>query len=101
MKKMSEAFKSIKQGLEEAIQFANGGAVTQAVVHQFDELNVKQIRQNVGMTQVEFATTFGISLGTLRHWERGDRAPHGSALALLKIIDKEPQAALRALAVAE
>ena len=101
MKKMSEAFKSIKQGLEEAIQFANGGAVTQAVVHQLDELNVKQIRQNVGMTQVEFATTFGISLGTLRHWERGDRAPHGSALALLKIIDREPQAALRALAVAE
>lgn len=101
MKKMSEAFKSIKQGLEEAIQFANEGAVPQAVVHQFDELNVKQIRQNVGMTQVEFATTFGISLGTLRHWERGDRAPHGSALALLKIIDREPQAALRALAVAE
>ncbi len=36
----------------------------------------------VGMSQVEFAASFGISLGTLRHWERGDRQPQGPARAL-------------------
>ena len=98
---MSDTFESIKRGLEEAIQFADGEELPQAAVHEFGEVNVKQIRQKVGMTQMAFAITFGISLGTLRHWERGDRRPHGSALALLKIIEKEPQAALRALAAGE
>ncbi|WP_379912835.1 helix-turn-helix domain-containing protein [Marinobacterium aestuariivivens] len=39
-----------------------------------------------------------MSLGTLRHWERGDRKPQGPALALLHVVAKEPQAVLRALA---
>ena len=46
---------------------------------------------------MEFAAKFCISLGTLRHWERGDRKPHGPALALLHVVAKEPQAVLRAL----
>jgi putative transcriptional regulator len=50
------------------------------------------------LTQVEFAAKFGISLGTLRHWERGDRQPRGPALILLHVVDKEPRAVLRALA---
>ena len=45
-----------------------------------------------------FAATFGISLGTLRHWERGDRSPRGPAHVLLTVLAKEPQAVLRALA---
>ena len=44
--------------------------------------DVKAIREKVGMKQTEFAASFGISLGTLRHWERGDRKPRGPALAL-------------------
>ncbi|HEX8009985.1 MAG TPA: transcriptional regulator, partial [Casimicrobiaceae bacterium] len=40
---------------------------------------------------------FGISLGTLRHWERGDRRPHGTALVLLQVIDRNPRAVLQAL----
>jgi len=49
------------------------------------------------MTQTEFATAFGISVSTVRHWERGDRSPAGPALVLLNVMEKEPNAALRAL----
>lgn len=49
------------------------------------------------MSQNEFASAFGISVATLRHWERGDRSPHGPALVLLNIIAKEPQTVLKAL----
>jgi len=66
---MSEAFESIKAGLEEAIVHASGG-VARARVHRFGALDVKAIRAQVGMSQAEFAGSFGISLGTLRHWER-------------------------------
>lgn len=93
---MSEAFKSIKQGLTEAIEFAQGQP-GEAVVHEFEPLDIKAVRAKIGMTQAEFASTFGISLGTLRHWERGDRKPQGPALVLLNVVAKEPEAVLRAL----
>jgi putative transcriptional regulator len=56
------------------------------------------LRQRIGLTQEQFAAKFDISLGTLRHWERGDRKPHGPALVLLRVIDKNGRAILRALA---
>lgn len=96
---MNEAFDSISQGLSEAIEFAKGDK-TEAVVHEFDALHVKEIRKKVGMTQTEFATAFGISLGTLRHWERGDRKPRGPALVLLELVAKEPDTVLRVLSLA-
>ncbi len=49
------------------------------------------------MSQNEFASAFGISVSTLRHWERGDRTPQGPALVLLNVIANEPKAVLKAL----
>lgn len=94
---MTSAFSSIKQGLSEAIEFSEG-KVKKAIVHEFGPVDVKKIRAKVGMSQNEFASAFGISVSTLRHWERGDRTPHGPALVLLNVVAKEPGVVLRALA---
>jgi putative transcriptional regulator len=94
---MGKAFDSIKAGLEEAIDHASGSP-SKAVVHHFDPVDVKAIRAQVAMSQTEFAASFGISLGTLRHWERGDRQPHGPARVLLMVLSKQPKAVLKALA---
>ena len=93
---MSEFFDSIKQGLNEAIDFSEGKC-PKAIVHKFSAVDVKNIRKTMGMSQTEFASAFGISVSTLRHWERGDRVPQGPALVLLNIVKKEPQAVLKAL----
>lgn len=93
---MNKTFASIKRGLGEAIEFAEGKP-SKAVVHDLDAVDIKHIRSRVGMTQEQFATTFGISVSTLRHWERGDRSPAGPALVLLNVMEKEPNAVLRAL----
>ena len=87
---------SIKQGLIEAIEHA-AGRKSQAVVHPPRTIDVKAIREQIGMTQMAFAAAFGISLSTLRHWERGDRTPRGPARVLLHVAAREPQAVLRAL----
>jgi putative transcriptional regulator len=93
---MNEAFDSIKKGLEQAIQHASGkGRV--ARVHRPVPVSVQKVRKTTGMTQPEFAATFGISVGTLRHWERGDREPRGAALVLLNVIQHNPKAVLEAL----
>lgn len=94
--KMNNVFDSIKQGLDEAVEFSKGKQ-KKAVVHEFSPIDVKNIRANVGMSQNEFASAFGISVNTLRHWERGDRTPHGPARVLLNVVAKEPQAVLKAL----
>jgi putative transcriptional regulator len=93
---MSKAFSSIKQGLEEAVEYSKG-SLKKAVVHEFAPVDVKNIRIKIGMTQNEFASAFGISVSTLRHWERGDRTPQGPALVLLTVVAREPKAVLRAL----
>ncbi len=93
---MSEAFESIKSGLEQAIAHAEGKPI-KANIRKIGPLDVKAIRRQVGMSQSEFATSFGISLGTLRHWERGDRQPQGPARVLLNVLAKEPETVLSAL----
>lgn len=66
-------------------------------MHEFKAIDVKNVRSKVGMSQSEFASAFGISVSTLRHWERGDRKPQGPALVLLNVVAKEPKVVLDAL----
>lgn len=92
----NRAFESIRQGLSEAIAHATGEPVT-ARIHTLDAPDIKALRRSLGFTQQQFAARLGFSVATLRHWERGDRKPHGPALVLLNIVQREPQAVLRAL----
>ncbi len=93
---MSTAFASIKQGLLEAIEHAEGRA-PETRIHRPRPVDVKALRASVGMTQEQFAARFGFSTATLRHWERGDRSPNGSALVLLNVIERNPEAVIAAL----
>ena len=94
---MSTSFDSIKRGLLQAIEHAEGHA-PQTRIHRPQPVDVKALRSKVGMTQEQFAARFGFSTATLRHWERGDRAPHGPALVLLNVIRHNPNAVIEALA---
>ena len=90
------AFNSIKQGLAEAIAHAKGERVAVKEYRPY-QVDVAALRKRLDMTQEQFAARFGFSVATLRHWERGDRTPHGAALVLLNLIDRDPQAVIRAL----
>jgi putative transcriptional regulator len=93
---MSNEFESIKAGLMEAIEHAQG-RLPRTMVHRPHAVDVKSVRTKIGMTQEQFAARFGFSTATLRHWERGDRLPHGPALVLLNVIEHNPQAVIAAL----
>jgi putative transcriptional regulator len=96
---MGGIFESIKRGMEEAISHSKGEK-TEVRVFTPREVSVKDVRRKTGLTQEQFAATFGISVATLRHWERGDRKPHGPALVLLNAADNDPEGLLRILAPA-
>jgi len=94
---LNKAYASIKRGLQQAIRHRQGKKVAALKLHVPPQVDVKAVRERTGLTQEQFAATFAISLGALRHWERGDRQPRGTALVLLNVIAKDPQAVLRAV----
>ncbi len=57
----------------------------------------RQVRHKLALSQAEFSRKIGVSLDTIRNWEQGKRGPTGAARALLKVLDKVPEAALAAL----
>ena len=93
---MARAFDEIQKGLLDALAHAKGEK-SGVVEHRPRSIDVKAVRQKTGMSQQRFCATFGISLGTLRHWEQGLRTPRGTALVLLKVLDRNPQAVIDAV----
>ena len=96
MDNSSKAFEEIRAGLEDAIEHARGSDAA-ATVHKPREVDVKAIREKTGLSQQGFCAAFGISLGTLRHWEQGLRAPRGPARTLLLVVEHDPTAVIRAI----
>jgi len=76
-----------------------GGAILRGEIkpsRQFhiDSVDVKRIRENYKLTQVEFARMLGISKKTLQNWEQGRRQPVGPARVLLLVAENYPDAVL-------
>jgi putative transcriptional regulator len=57
----------------------------------------RRVRKRLGLSQAEFSECIDVSLDTIRNWEQGKRSPTGAAKALLRVLDKAPEAALAAL----
>jgi putative transcriptional regulator len=98
---MSKAGSRILKSARQALEYAKSEAdATSYGVHIPSELDVKAIRQKIGMSQQEFAGYFGVSKRTIQEWEQGRRCPSGAARAFLLVIDREPEAVRQALTAA-
>ncbi|MDB5985630.1 MAG: hypothetical protein JWR16_683 [Nevskia sp.] len=98
---MSKLGDELIESMAQALAHAKGKR-TGARVHKIsvkpDE--IQKARKRLGLSQDQFAGAFGVSASTLRKWEQGQRSPTGAAKTLLKIIEREPKAVVRALKVA-
>jgi putative transcriptional regulator len=93
------AFNGIMQGLQDALAYMEGDErAAGRVVHvHVKPTDIKKARKQIGLSRDDFARMFGLSPATVRKWENGERDPTGAARALLTIIMREPEAALRAI----
>ena len=57
----------------------------------------RRVRRRLGLSQIELAQRIDVSHETIRNWEQGKRCPTGAARALLRMLDKAPETALRVL----
>ena len=81
------------RSLEEALAHAEGKGP--AVVHE--PVTPREVRQRAKLTQAQMAPLMGMSLSGYRKWEQGARRVSGPAATLLRVIQKEPEAVIRAL----
>lgn len=88
----SELLASVEE-MDDIVQGKKGVAK----VTEFPEPEVKLIREKTGLSQNRFAMLIGVSKRTLENWEQGRRHPSGPAKVLLKILESEPEYAVRVL----
>jgi putative transcriptional regulator len=62
-----------------------------------EDLDVRRVRESLGMSQAQFADFLDISKRTLEKWEQGTRNPAGAARTLLRVIQHDPKLVMRAL----
>lgn len=93
---MKTQFEQMMNGLNDVEAFL-AGKQEGFKTHVPQEVDVKAIRNRLGMTQAKFSDTFGFSLDAIKHWEGGRRTPEAPARTLLTVIDKNPAAVLTAL----
>lgn len=81
------------RSLEEALAHAEGeGSV---IIHE--TVTPREVRKQAKLTQAQMAPLMGMSLSGYRKWEQGARRVSGPAATLLRVIQKEPEAVMRAL----
>lgn len=93
---MKTQFEQMMAGLNDVEAFL-AGKQEGFKAHVPQEVDVKAIRNRLGMTQARFSGVFGFSLDAIKHWEGGRRTPEAPARTLLTVIDKNPAAVLSAL----
>ena len=91
-----DVFDDLVQSLKEAKAIAQGEAQASRRV-ELTPPDVKAVREQIGLSQSEFARLMRVSVKTLQNWEQRRRNPTGPAAALLKIVSSAPEVAMKTL----
>jgi putative transcriptional regulator len=83
---------------DEALDFARGSFDPKRYrLHIPEDVDVREIRNRLELSQTSFAAKFAIPEPTLRDWEQGRRKPNRMARLLLLMLRDEPAAVRRVL----
>ncbi len=90
--------------LREAVDWVEGkdvpvrvSTVEAPTTAEIPNIDVRETRRHLGLSQAAFAAKFGFQPATLRNWEQGRTRPDGPARVLLAVIARHPEAVEDAL----
>lgn len=92
---MSKFYDDLMTGLNEAVAIERGKLKGRKTVYEiqpvktYNNIQIKQIRTEVGMTQVLFASYMGVSCKTVEAWEKGTNHPTGTACRLISMLENK------------
>jgi len=101
-KKRPTVGKRIIEGLEQAVAWTRGSNQpgTRVTLAHVPDVDVREVRQKMGLSQAQFAMKFGLPPATLRNWEQGRARPDAPTRVLIAVIAKHPEAVEAVLAEA-
>ena len=95
--------KSIKKAIGDTVQdLINSGMQTSFTKKELDSLGIdipeiqittdqiKNIREQMNLSQTVFAKMLNVSPSSIRQWEQGKRTPSGSTKVLLELLETSP-----------
>lgn len=91
-----ELFNELVASIGEAGKIRKG-EINPSRSFEYGPIDIKRIRNRLHVSQAQFSLMIGVSKSTLQNWEQGRREPDGPAKALLRVVDKKPEAVLEAL----
>ena len=92
----NELFNELLASVQEMDEIVQGKKAA-ARVTKFLEPEANIIREKIRLNQNQFAMLIDVSKRTLENWEQGRQHPTGPAKVLLRILDVDPEHAVRAL----
>ncbi|MFD0930683.1 helix-turn-helix domain-containing protein [Methylophilus glucosoxydans] len=92
MTKVDQEMAQFKADLLASVKELKAGKVARST--QVDVSFVVSARNQLGLSQSEFAQLLGVSVRTLQAWEQGRIKPSGAAQTLMRIVHKHPEVLL-------
>lgn len=94
----SELGREIETALEEVLAHRRGAESLQCrIVDDPAAERIVALRRRLRLSRQKFADRFGLDARAVQDWEQGRRVPDRAARVLLTVIDRDPDAVVRAL----
>ncbi len=92
----NEQFNELLSSVQEAGKIMRGEQQASRM-YEFEDPDVKAIRECIGFSQSKFASLIGVSMRTIQNWEQGHRHPTGPAKVLLRLVQSDPESVFKNL----
>ncbi len=86
--------------MQEAAAILRGEAEPARVHLTPDSIDVRALRDRLGLSRAVFADRFGLAVTAVRDWEQGLRRPDPAARVLLMVIARSPETVAQTVAEA-
>ena len=89
----------VEEALEEVLAHVRGETPLPCrIVDDPAAEHIVALRKRMKLSRQKFADRFGLDARAVQDWEQGRRVPDRAARVLLTVIDRDPEAVVRALA---
>jgi len=86
-----ERFRKMMEGIKQGAEILKGkrkpARITERIIHVPD---AKKIREDLNLSQSQFADMLGVSVRTIQNWEQGLRVPNRPSAMLLMLAATHP-----------
>jgi putative transcriptional regulator len=88
----------VEEALEEVLAHVRGETPLPCrIVDDPAAEHIVALRKRMRLSRQKFADRFGLDTRAVQDWEQGRRVPDRAARVLLTVIDRDPEAVVRAL----